>query len=193
MTSDDYGIHGREEAEGSGAGETGRSTSTEGSSAEGGGPGEGTDEGPREAGRGRASGRGMWTDAFADVQEIVNDVVENVRGFPLSGSRYPRLDLYRVGDEGYRAFVDLPGVGKDEVDVTTMGDELTIEGERRRPAERESAELLRSERGYGHFRRSLRMPPDVDPSGVRAEMHEGVLEIHLPRASQAEAHKVEID
>ncbi|MFW6192072.1 MAG: Hsp20/alpha crystallin family protein [Gemmatimonadota bacterium] len=135
----------------------------------------------------------MWTDAFADVQEIVNDVVENVRGIPLSGSRYPRLDLYRVGEEGYRAFVDLPGVGRDEVDVTTMGDELTIEGERRRPASRESAELLRSERGYGHFRRSLRMPPDVDPSGVRAEMHEGVLEIHLPRASRAEARKVEID
>lgn len=201
MTSDEYGIHGRERAEGSGAEDTGRSTSTEGSSAEAGGPGEdpgegrGEDpgEGQGEGARGRTSGRGMWTDAFADVQEIVNDVVENVRGIPLSGSRYPRLDLYRVGEEGYRAFVDLPGVRKDEVDVTTMGDELTIEGERRRPASRESAELLRSERGYGHFRRSLRMPPDVDPSGVRAEMHEGVLEIRLPRASQAEAHKVEID
>lgn len=193
MTSDEYGIHGREEGEGSGAGDTGRSTSTEDGSTEGGGPGGDPGEGPGEGSRARASGRGMWTDAFADVQEIVNDVVENVRGFPLSGSRYPRLDLYRVGDEGYRAFVDLPGVAKGEVDVTTMGDELTIEGERRRPTASESAELLRSERGYGHFRRSLRMPPDVDPSGVRAEMHEGVLEIHLPRASQAEAHKVEID
>lgn len=185
MTSDDFTIHDREPDEEPTGGEGGRETSA--------GEGDGAGERDAEEGtHGRAWSRGVWSDAFADVQEIVNDVVENVRGFPLSGGRYPRLDLYRVGDEGYRVLVDLPGVGRDDVEVTTVGDELTIEGERRRPG-RERAELLRSERGYGHFRRSLRMPPDVDPSGVKAEMHEGVLEIRLPRALQAESHRVEID
>lgn len=189
MASDDVGTQDREPEE----------TATEAPGrAEGAGDRGASGEEGAETGRGsqgsegRAWSRGMWSDAFADVQEIVNEVVENVRGLPLTGSRYPRLDLYRFGDEGYRVFVDLPGVEKDEVDVTTVGDELTIEGERRRPTG-DGGELLRSERGYGHFRRSLRMPPDVDPDGVKAEMRGGVLEIRLPRAPQAESRNVEID
>lgn len=205
MTDEEFTIHDRK-TEGPGEETEGSASTTEGPASAGAAAGGSTGEADRETGgeeeaggqragdgsQGRGWSRGMWSDAFADVQEIVNDVVENVRGFPLSGPRYPRMDLYRVGDEGYRVFVDLPGVGKDQVDVTTVGDELTIEGRRRRP-EPEGAELLRSERGYGRFRRSLRMPPDVDPSGVRAEMHDGVLEIRLPREREAESRKVEID
>lgn len=167
--------------------------------------GTGTTEEQRTADEGRASGardeRGgeegagrRWGETFSEVGDVVGDVVgevlEGVRGV-ASGRRFPRMDLVRVED-GYRIHVDLPGLRREQVRVTTLGGQLTVAGERSRPELPEGAEVLRSERGFGRFERTLRMPPDVREEGVNASLDEGVLTIELPRIQESEAQDVEI-
>ena len=151
-----------------------------------------------ERGSGRTAGgerqARRWGEAFSEVGDAVGDVVdeviEGVRGV-TSGRRFPRMDLVRV-EGGYRLYVDVPGLRRDQVQVTTLGGQLTIRGERRRPELPEGAEVIRSERGFGRFERTMRMPPDVREEGVAASLDDGVLILELPGIDESEAHEVEI-
>lgn len=149
-----------------------------------------------EAGPGGRSGhRGggsVWSDTLSDVQEVVGDILQGVRGIPSVG-RFPRYDLVQLGEEGYRVLMDLPGIERSDVEIRTVGDELTIAGKRTRPEAPEGAETLHSERGFGRFRRTLRIPADVAREEIGAQLEDGVLTIRLPREARAEAHTVEIE
>lgn len=151
--------------------------------------------GAEEAGEPRdGPGAGGWSSAISEMQNLVGDVVgevlEGVRG--AAGHRFPRIDMVRRSDGDYVVLVDLPGVSRDAVKVTTLGGELTISGERPRPELSEGSEVLRTERGYGNFRRTLRLPPDIREEEVSAELDGGVLEIRLPRKSPSDARTVDI-
>lgn len=149
-------------------------------------------EGASEERGGRS--RGGWT-GLSDLQEVVSEVVDSaLRGFgPVTGGRFPRHDLVRVPGEGYRVLLDLPGVRKGDLEVSTVGDELTVSGERRRPDLPEGSEVLRAERGYGRFRRTMRMPPDVDVGEIRARLEDGVLRVTLPRRGGPEPQTIEVE
>lgn len=155
------------------------------------GPGERAETGSPGGG----PGPGGWSGAISEMQNLVGDVVgevlDGVRG--AAGRRFPRVDMVREADGNYVVTVDLPGVGRDEVRVATLGGELTISGERPRPELSEGSEVLRSERGYGGFRRTLRLPPDIREEDVSARLEDGVLEIRLPRKSASEARPVDIE
>lgn len=156
------------------------------------------DDGGESRGRGARSGgartgRSSWTEALEDVQQVVEDVIEGVRKFPPGVGRGPRLDLVRIPERGYRVYVDVPGVRKEEVEVTTLGDDLVVSGEHRHPELPEGAEVLRAERARGRFRRSLRLPSDVDATAIRARLVEGVLEIALPQRGSVEPRSVDIE
>lgn len=163
------------------------------------GPGDGGPAGGR--GASRAGGRGgradrTWGETLHGVQEAVGDMVgevlDGVRDV-TAGRRFPRVDVIRLEGEGYRVFVDLPGVQKEELEVTTMGGEITVAG-RRLPNEiPDDADVLRSERGHGSFRRSVRLPADARGDEVRATLEDGVLVIRVPVAEPGDARTVEID
>lgn len=157
----------------------------------------GEDEGTAGRGEGdgpRRSARRAWGDAFSEVQdvvgEVVGDVLEGVRD--AAAGRFPRMDLIRVKGEGYRLLVDLPGLTREEVDVLTLGNELTVRGERPPPELPEGSEVLRSERAHGRFERTIRMPPDVREEGVAASFQDGVLTVRLPRSEPTDARTVDI-
>jgi len=153
----------------------------------------GTDGAGADDGAEGRRGRSPWSEAFQDMQQVVEDVIEGVRQFPPAVGRGPRLDFVRLPEHGYRVYVDLAGVRREDVDVTTLGDELVIQGERARPELPEGAEVLRTERAHGRFRRSLRLPAEVDPDAIRARLVEGVLEIALPLRGSVESRSVEIE
>lgn len=174
--------------------ETGAGTETGADAGEGSAGPETGEDGP-EAGAGPRDRAGRkWGEAFSDVGDVVGDMVgdvlEGVRGV-AAGRRFPRMDLIRVAG-GYRLYVDLPGLARDQVQVTTLGGQLTISGERPRPELPEGAEVLRTERGFGTFERTMRMPPDVREEDVAASLDDGVLVLELPRTDASEAHDVEI-
>jgi HSP20 family protein len=75
---------------------------------------------------------------------------------------------------------DLPGMKKDDIQVDITDDEVTLSGERRREEETEKGGLYRSERSYGFFTRSIRLPEGAMTDQAKAAFKDGVLEIRMP-------------
>lgn len=131
-------------------------------------------------------------DVLSDVQDFFNEFVSGFRGFPYPGTRSPRYDMVRTEDE-YTILVDVPGVPRESLDVNAVGDELTISGERTRPDFPEDTEMLRSERGFGRFSRTVRLPSEVDFEAVSAKLDGGVLRVTLPRKGAAGKQTIDIE
>jgi HSP20 family protein len=126
-----------------------------------------------------APGRG----ALAELKQAIGSLIEQVAGLAPDlglGREFPRHEL-RVEDDGYRARLELPGVTRDEVEVSLAGRNLTVSGERRRFEPPAGAHMLRRERPSGRFSATIRLPGDVDPLGVVAKMKDGVLDVWMPR------------
>lgn len=87
---------------------------------------------------------------------------------------------------------ELPGVEKDDVDVTITGDRLLIEAEREFEEEDEKEDFYRQETGYGKLMRTVVLPVEVDIENIHAELQEGILTITLPKIRVAERHTVKV-
>lgn len=131
---------------------------------------------------------------FAEnIHGLVDDILEGVRNFtPVASVRYPRYDFVEA-PEAYLLVFDLPGVKRDEISVTTEGEDVVLSGERARPDWGENASVRRSERPYGGFRRALRMPADVRIDDIKARLDDGILTITLPRHTETSTRKVDIE
>jgi HSP20 family protein len=99
----------------------------------------------------------------------------------------PAVDISEGGD-AYRVTVEIPGIKADEVEISMADGLLTIQGERHVPREAAGEKIHRSERGYGAFRRSLALPSSlVKADKTEASVRDGVLEILVPKAAEAQA------
>jgi HSP20 family protein len=87
---------------------------------------------------------------------------------------------------------ELPGVEKDDIEVTVMGDRLMIEAEREFEEEDEKDAFYRHEVGYGKLMRTIALPVEVDAEMIRAELKDGILEIVLPKLEVAERHTIKV-
>ena len=87
---------------------------------------------------------------------------------------------------------ELPGVEKDDIRVTVLGDRLMIEAEREFEDEKKEDAFFRREVGYGKLMRTIPLPFEVDADHVRAELKEGILEILLPKAAITERHTIKV-
>ena len=100
------------------------------------------------------------------------------------------------GENAYLISMELPGVGEDDVELTVADGVVTVRGEKRTEQERKGDTWYFSERQYGAFRRSFRVPEDADADKVTAAMKDGVLKISVPRKadkSEDGARKVTIN
>ena len=107
----------------------------------------------------------------------------------------PRTEMFERGDKMV-VRVELPGTDKQDVRVSTTGDSLVIEGDRRQSEEQQRRGFYRSEWTYGHFHREIPLPESVDPKDVHAKFNNGVLEIVMPQPQQQQTnirHDVQID
>jgi HSP20 family protein len=103
----------------------------------------------------------------------------------------PALDLYQTNDNVV-AVVEIPGMKKEEIDISLHDGMLTIAGERTgSTGEGENAE--RTERFSGKFRRSISLPTRVDAGKVTATYKDGILTVTLPKAEEAKPKKVEVN
>ena len=87
---------------------------------------------------------------------------------------------------------ELPGVEKDDVEVTIAGDRLTIEAEREFEEEDERDDFYRHEMGYGKLMRTVVLPVEIDLEKIHAELTEGILTVTLPKIRVAEKHTVKV-
>jgi HSP20 family protein len=84
-------------------------------------------------------------------------------------------------------------VDPKEVSVSVVGNQLTIEGERKREEKKEEKDYFYRELAYGKFSRSMTVPEGVDPDKVKATFKNGVLEVTLPAPQQLAAKKIQIE
>ena len=134
-----------------------------------------------------------WTSPFGEIQEMMEDLVDGFRGFsPAAYARYPRMEMVEAADS-YHVWMDVPGVVREDLSISALGDELTVGGQRMRPEYPEDSNVRRSERSYGRFRRVVRLPADVDSEGIRARLEAGVLHVTLPRKVDTEGRKIDVE
>ena len=110
---------------------------------------------------------------------------------PFSNGWVPALDVYEDKDHLF-VRAEVPGMNKDEIDISVHDGVLTVSGERNLAAEHEKAEAHRVERFVGRFQRSINLPHPVDLANVSATYRDGILAITLPKAEEAKPKQITI-
>jgi HSP20 family protein len=88
--------------------------------------------------------------------------------------------------------VELPGMKKDEIEISLHDGVLTVSGERKTENEVKEGQTFRSERYFGKFQRSVTLPTAVDAGKVKAAYKDGVLTIDLAKAEEAKPKQIEV-
>ncbi|TCO72995.1 Hsp20/alpha crystallin family protein [Rhodovulum euryhalinum] len=92
-----------------------------------------------------------------------------------------------AGDGGYRIRMELPGVEEKDIKVSLDDGVVTVRGEKQSSREETGETWYFSEREYGSFSRSFRLPPDADAKAVNAELKDGVLTVSVGKNAPSEA------
>ena len=131
------------------------------------------------------------------LQQEMNRLFSTFFDTPTSGNGQsvrrwiPAMDLVET-DDHYVLTADLPGLSQDDINLEFEGDVLTLSGERRSEHTDRKEGFFRLERSFGKFSRSLTLPDGVDPDGISALFHDGVLEVRVPKPEQRKPRKIEV-
>jgi HSP20 family protein len=137
-------------------------------------------------------------DRWSNLREELNSLFEMPfwAGFGRTGQLFtewsPALDLYQNNDNVV-AVVELPGMRKEEIEISLRDGTLTISGERRKESSTaNNGKAERSERYVGKFRRSIALPTRVDANKVTAAYRDGILTVTLPKAEEAKPKQIQV-
>jgi len=131
-----------------------------------------------------------WDDALDEL----------VRGFfvrPVSFEGHPGAAAFRVdvseSDSAYTLRAELPGVKKEDINVTIDGDAVAVSAEvKQEKTAKDGERMLRSERRYGKLYRAFTLGQAVDETAAKAKYADGVLELTLPKKAAAQAKRISI-
>ena len=104
----------------------------------------------------------------------------------------PVLDLYEDKDNLF-VKMDLPGMKREEIDVSLHEGSLSISGERKSEQKHEEAEVYRAERFFGRFQGTVTLPTPVAADKVKAEYKDGILAITLPKTEEAKPKHIDVN
>jgi len=139
-------------------------------------------------------------DPFRDLrtlQEEVNRLFTGSmpRGFDdegiARGAWSPSVDIYE-NKEQIVLEAELPGMKRDDFDLSVENNIITLRGQRQFEKQDESDNYHRVERSYGSFTRSFTLPNTVTAEGANAEYKNGVLRVTLPKREETKARRIEI-
>jgi len=103
----------------------------------------------------------------------------------------PRMDLSET-DDAYHLQMDLPGMTKEDIRIRMEDNRLRVSGERTEEAAVEDEDHIRSERYFGSFFRSVRVPTPVVEDEIEAHFADGVLTVDLPKVEESKPTRIEI-
>jgi HSP20 family protein len=103
---------------------------------------------------------------------------------------YPPVNVFQQGDD-LVAILELPGVDKDELNIQAKENTIRIAG-RKSVDYPEDVSVHRRERLWGVFDRTLVMPMQIDPDGIKAEYNDGMLALFIPRAERDKPRTIQI-
>ncbi len=136
---------------------------------------------------------------LVSLQERMNRLFEQTldrsrgeREVMVAGTWAPAVDIYET-PESIVLQAELPGLGKDDIDIQVRDNVLTLKGERRSEKEVKEGNYLRVERAYGGFQRAFTLPAAVQADKIRAVFKDGVLDVSIPKAEEAEPKQIKIE
>jgi len=109
----------------------------------------------------------------------------------LGGRAVPALNVWEDDTHLY-AEAEVPGMKFGDLEITLMGNELTIKGTREEQAAQKDVSYVRRERSVRSFSRVVRLPSDVDAEKVTARLEDGVLTVTIPKSEASRPRKIEI-
>ena len=139
--------------------------------------------------------------AWRGPAELFRDFFEDLfrHGMPVSWRQMqqgmsafsPDVDVSET-DKEYKVVVELPGLSKDEINVSVREGSMTISGEKKEEEQEEKENYLKVERSHGSFTRTILLPSSVREDAIEATFEEGVLRIRLPKTEETRGEKLEI-
>ncbi len=131
---------------------------------------------------GAPMGRGLLSKRFADLEPFR----------AAFGGTAPSVDVKET-DKAYEVTAELPGMSEKDIELSLSDGLLTLKGEKRSEKEEKEENYHLTERRYGSFSRSFRLPGTVDEGKVIAEFEKGVLTVTLPKTAAAQKKSRKID
>ena len=134
-------------------------------------------------------------DRWSNLRDELNSLFDlpflsNFNRQDLFSGWSPALDLYQNNDN-LIAVVELPGMRKEDIEISLQDGMLVIGGERKEEVN-ETNGATRTERYMGKFRRSITLPSLVDPNKVNATYKDGILTVTLSKAEEAKPKHIQI-
>lgn len=110
----------------------------------------------------------------------------------ISGSWTPACDIVETQDSLILR-AELPGVRRDDIDISLDNGVLTLRGSRELEQESQECTYHRIERSYGNFARSFTLPRSIDAERISANYTDGVLEIRMPRREETRPRQIRVN
>jgi HSP20 family protein len=137
---------------------------------------------------------GSW-DQLTNLREEINRLFElPLREFTPDTEFFgwaPVIDLFEDKDN-LVVKAELPGMRKEDIDLSLHQNNLMISGERKSESHRDASDTSRAERFFGRFQRSIELPKPVDVSRVSASYKDGVLTVTLPKTEESKPKQIEV-
>jgi HSP20 family protein len=124
----------------------------------------------------------LFDDAFGDLG----------KDHETFASWFPATDIYETKKD-YVFRLEVPGLAKDDINVELNNNTLTIKGEKKEDKEVKKEDYHRVESFSGAFSRSYTLPRNVDSKKIKANMKDGILELHIPIAEEAKSKSISIN
>jgi len=109
---------------------------------------------------------------------------------PSGGGAYPPMNMFRKGHD-FIIITEVPGIKKSDLEVQVKGRTVRVAGTKSATYP-EKAGLHRRERLSGRFDRAVALPVEIDADGVKAECHDGILALYLPRAERDKPKSIQV-
>lgn len=139
-----------------------------------------------------------YTNPYRDIRrgfDLMNTLLNSMEEGQSEGALadfVPAVNS-REGESAYYIELDLPGIRKEDIEITTEDNVLTISGERKRKEEAKEEEYYKMESLYGTFVRSFTLPEKVDVEKIHAESKNGVLEVVIPKLEEKDRQPKKIE
>lgn len=128
---------------------------------------------------------------FTQMRQLQREMQNLFDGYQGDSNTFPAVNIWS-NEENVVMTAELPGIEPKDINISVLGDQLTIEGERKTEEVKDKAVFYRRERGAGRFARVFKMPFDINDAKVSARFNNGVLTIYLPKSESSKPKKIEI-
>ncbi len=145
--------------------------------------------------------KNRWWNSLHDLENFEDHISNVFNAFSpelsrniglLEGNWTPAIDVYDSNDN-IMVKADIPGMKKEDIDVTIQRDTLTIKGEKKLINDAKEEDYIRTERFYGNFNRTLTLPEEVDTNNISASYKNGVLELVLSKREEEKPKRIEVN